>query len=66
MLKRFFVLTLLSGMSVLGSGLLTGCGQTGPLYLPSEERSAQDLPKQGLPKQSPQNKDTTDESPAED
>ncbi|MFD2230360.1 LPS translocon maturation chaperone LptM [Alkalimarinus sediminis] len=40
MLKRFFVLPLILGMSTLSSGLLVGCGQTGPLYLPKEGRES--------------------------
>ncbi|WP_250655661.1 LPS translocon maturation chaperone LptM [Alkalimarinus coralli] len=37
MLKRFFILALLFGAGSLSSGLLVGCGQKGPLYLPSQK-----------------------------
>ena len=43
MLKRFFVLTLLLGMSLLGSGMLVGCGQKGPLYLPADSNNPADI-----------------------
>lgn len=40
MLKRCSVLPLLLGVSLLGSGVLVGCGQKGPLYLPAKSQSA--------------------------
>ena len=46
MLQRRFVLTLLLGMSLFGSSVLVGCGQKGPLYLPSEELPNKTAPKQ--------------------
>ncbi|UZE96458.1 LPS translocon maturation chaperone LptM [Alkalimarinus alittae] len=36
MLKRFSILTQILGVTLLGSSMLVGCGQKGPLYLPVE------------------------------